>query len=166
MSTPPPAHAMQPANISGGKPAGQLRSTPIRSPAKCNLPVILFRLNSMKRLSNLADRRNISGRMSELSPGDAARWGSMSVHQMMCHLNDSYKLGLGEKSASPASGFLQRTLLKWLALEAPLQWAKGFRTRPEIDQGAGGSLPLDFLQDLVSLLPTLPRFSLPLPPPS
>ena len=41
----------------------------------------------------------------------------MSAHQMVCHLDDSYKVGLGEKYASPATGYLQRTLLKWLALE-------------------------------------------------
>src|SRR5579862_5756564 len=120
MSTPPPAHAMQPDNISGGKPAGQLLSTPIRSRAKHSPRVIHFRLDSMQSLANLIDRRNISSRVSELSPGDAARWGSMSVHQMVCHLNDSYKIGLGEKYASPASGFFERTLLKWLALEMPL----------------------------------------------
>jgi hypothetical protein len=119
----------------------------------------------MKSLSNLADRRNISGRLSELSPGDAARWGSMSAHQMVCHLNDSYKLGLGEKSASPASGLLQRTALKWLALDVPLQWAKGFPTRPEVEQGKGGSLPLDFRQDLASLLSSLDRFCDALPAP-
>jgi hypothetical protein len=89
----------------------------------------------------------------------------MSVHQMVCHLDDSYKVGLGEKYASPATGFWQRTLLKWLALEAPLQWAKGYRTRPEIEQGNGGSLPLDFRRDLTSLLSTLDRFCDALPRP-
>jgi hypothetical protein len=119
----------------------------------------------MQSLTNLIDRRNISGRMSELSAADVARWGFMSVHQMVCHLNDSYKIGLGEKYASPASGFLQRTLLKPLALDLPLQWAKGFRTRPEVEQGKGGSLPLDFRQDLASLLSTVDRFCDALPAP-
>ncbi len=119
----------------------------------------------MQSLANLLDRRNITGRMSKLSPGDAARWGSMSVHQMVCHLNDSYKIGLGEKYASPASGFFERTLLKRLALDVPLQWAKGFRTRPEVEQGKGGSIPLDFRPDLASLLATLDRFCDALPAP-
>ena len=75
----------------------------------------------------------------------------MSAHQMVCHLDDSYKCGLGEKYASPATGFLQRTLLKWLALEMPLPWTKGVPTRPEMEQGKGGSLPLDFRQDVALL---------------
>jgi hypothetical protein len=119
----------------------------------------------VKTLGNLADRQNISSRISALSPADTARWGVMSVHQMVCHLDDSYKLGLGEKHAAPATGFLQRTFLKWLALEMPLQWAKGFPTRPEMEQGKGGSIPVDFQQDLRSLLSTLDRFCDALPTP-
>jgi len=116
-------------------------------------------------LSNLADRQNISLRLKDLSPQDGARWGLMTVHQMVCHLDDSYKVALGEKNASQATGFLQRTLLKWLALQTPIQWGKGFRTRPEIEQGKGGSVPIDFRQDLASLLSTLSRFCDSLPTP-
>jgi hypothetical protein len=119
----------------------------------------------VKTLSNVIDRQNISSRISALSPGDTAQWGFMSVHQMMCHLDDSYKLGLGEKYAAPATGFFQRTLLKWLALEMPMRWAKGFPTRPEMEQGKGGSIPQDFHQDLRSLLSTLDRFCDKLPTP-
>ena len=120
----------------------------------------------MNCLSKPADRQNISIRFSQLSPRDAARWGTMSVHQMICHLNDSYKVALGEKYASPATGFLQQTLLKRLALDVPLQWAKGFSTRPEIEQGkGGGSPPIEFRQDLDSLLSTFGRFCDALPPP-
>jgi hypothetical protein len=119
----------------------------------------------MKSLSNLADRQNISLRLSALSPEDTARWGSMSVHQMVCHLDDSYKVALGQKTASPATSLVQRTVIKWAALKAPLQWPKGVPTRPEIEQGRGGSLPLDFRQDLASLNSTLGYFcdGLPLP---
>ena len=82
----------------------------------------------------------------------------MSVHQMVCHLDDAYKVALGEKNASMATGLLQRTLLKRLALYAPVRWSRGFPTRPEIEQGKGGSLPHNFPQDLSSLLSTLDRF--------
>ncbi len=54
----------------------------------------------------------------------------MSVHQMLCHLDDSYKLALGDKTASPATGLVQRTVLKWAALKAPVQWSHGFPTPP------------------------------------
>jgi hypothetical protein len=119
----------------------------------------------VKTLSSLAVRQNISLRLKELSPEDRARWGLMTVDQMVCHLDDSYKVALGEKKASQATGLLQRTLLKRLALQAPMQWPKGVRTRPEIEQGKGGSVPIDFRQDLASLLSTLSRFCDELPRP-
>jgi hypothetical protein len=119
----------------------------------------------MKTLSNRSDRENISRRLAKLSPEDRARWGSMSVHQMMCHVDDSYKVALGQKTASMATGVIERTVLKWAALKAPMQWRKGFRTRPEIEQGKGGSVPVDFSQDLASLLSTLNRFCDGLPKP-
>ena len=119
----------------------------------------------MKSLCNLADRQSISDRLGRLSPADKARWGSMSVHQMICHLNDSYKIALGEMTVSPATSLLQRTLFKWAALKAPMQWPKGFPTRPEVEQGKGGSAPVDFARDLASLRSTLDRFCNGLPVP-
>jgi Protein of unknown function (DUF1569) len=119
----------------------------------------------VKSLSSPADRQTISHRISALSPDDAARWGSMSVHQMVCHLDDSYKCGLGERYASPATNFVQRTLVKWLALHMPMRWPKGVPTRPEMEQGRGGSAPLDFRRDVTSLLSTLDRFCDALPSP-
>jgi hypothetical protein len=119
----------------------------------------------MKTLKNLSERQNIARRMAELSPKDKARWGSMSVHQMVCHLVDSYKVPLGEKTASPATSFIQRTVVKWAALKAPTHWPHGVGTRPEIEQGKGGTVPVDFRQDLASLLSTLNRFCDGLPNP-
>jgi Protein of unknown function (DUF1569) len=89
----------------------------------------------------------------------------MSAHQMVCHLNDAYKFALGEKYASPATGFLQRTLLKGAALNSPFRWTKSYPTRPEMEQGKGGSAPVDFRQDVVSLLSNLDRFCDALPAP-
>lgn len=84
---------------------------------------------------------------------------------MVRHLDDAYKCGLGEKYASPATNFIQRTLVKWIALRMPMQWPKGVATRPEMEQGEGGSLPVDFQQDVASLLSTLDRFCDALPTP-
>ena len=120
----------------------------------------------MKSLSNLTDREEISRRLTQVSAADTARWGSMNVHQMVCHLDDSYKVALGERKASPATNFVQRTLVKWVALQAPMQWPKGVPTRPEIEQGKGGSTPIDFRQDLASLLSTFDRFCDGLPSPA
>jgi hypothetical protein len=87
----------------------------------------------------------------------------MSVHQMICHLDDSYKFALGEKPVAVGSG--SRTLMKWFALNTPMKWPRGVPTVPEVEQGKGGSPPLDFRQDLLSLLATVDRFCDALPRP-
>lgn len=112
----------------------------------------------MNTLGNSEDRQEILRRIAQLTPDDRAQWGRMSVHQMLCHLRDSYCLALGEKTASPATGFLQRTVVKWLALWLPVQWMKGFPTRPEVEQGKGGSLPVGFVDDRTALEGILRRF--------
>jgi hypothetical protein len=67
-------------------------------------------------------------------------------------------VALGEKTAAPATGFVQQTFIKWIALRAPLKWAKGYPTRPEIEQGKGGSMPTDFEADKNTLLVVVGRF--------
>lgn len=57
-------------------------------------------------------------------------------------------MALGAKPVSPATGLLQRTALKWVALYAPLPWPSGILTRPEIDQQFGGTCPGDFRADV------------------
>ncbi len=112
----------------------------------------------MKTFSNSGDQQEVFRRLAQLSPDDQARWGQMSAHQMLCHLRDSYCVPLGEKAASPATGVLQRTLAKWISLWIPIHWMKGYPTRPEIEQGKGGSAPVAFTSDLHALEVVLSQF--------
>jgi hypothetical protein len=112
----------------------------------------------MKTLGNTGDQREILDRIAQLSRQDEAKWGKMSAHQMVCHLRDSYCVALGEKSASPATGVLQRTVAKWISLWVPLHWVKGYATRPEMEQGKGGSVPSEFESDTNALRIVLIRF--------
>lgn len=119
----------------------------------------------MKTLSDKLNQREILNRIVPLSNGDKGLWGRMSVHQMVCHLTDAYCVALGEKTATPATGFVQQTLVKWIALRTPLKWMKGFPTRPELEQGKGGSVPTEFEADKHALLLTVRRFCEDLPRP-
>jgi hypothetical protein len=71
---------------------------------------------------------------------------------MVCHLTDSCRMATGEKPVSPATGLVQRTIVKWIALYVPLRWPSGtLETRPEIDQEVGGTCPVDFTADVAQL---------------
>jgi Protein of unknown function (DUF1569) len=83
----------------------------------------------------------------------------MSSHQMLCHLGDACRVALGEKEVSPASGLLQRTVIKWIALYTPMRWRPGIPTRPEIDQHCSGTRPADFHADVSQVATLLNRIA-------
>lgn len=111
----------------------------------------------MKRLDQRAVTEEILGRLRQLRPDDRRRWGRMSPHQMVCHLCDSARMALGERAVTSASGMYERTVLKWIALHAPMRWPAGIRTRPEVDQDDGGTPPGSFVDDVDALVPLTRR---------
>ena len=112
-------------------------------------------------MSTLADPRVRAAcveRIQRLDPNASPKWGRMTARQMVCHLNDSFRVGMGEKYASPATSLLQTTLIKWIALRTPLRWPPGVPTRPEIEQGRGGTPPAEWENDRTELLGLLESF--------
>jgi hypothetical protein len=101
----------------------------------------------MRTLAHRRDQAEVVRRLSTVRPDSPSRWGRMSAHQMVCHLGDNFRMALGRKAVRPTGGPLQRTVVKWIALYAPLPWPRGIRTRPELDQELGGTEPGDFGTD-------------------
>jgi len=102
---------------------------------------------------------SVRQRLEKLSPGRGALRGKMSAHGMVCHLSDSFRLALGLKTASHATGLLQRSLMKYFALYVPLPWPKGVGTRPEMEQGKGGTVPGEFAADIAELMRLMRQFT-------
>ena len=105
----------------------------------------------MKTLARDRDKAEILRRLRTLTLDSRRQWGRMSAHQMICHLNDSFLAVTGRRQVTPASGPLQRTIIKWLALYVPVRWPPDIPTRPEVDQLQGGTRPGDFVADLAQL---------------
>ena len=115
----------------------------------------------MKTMARAGDKAEIIRRLRMAQPDCTRRWGRMSAHQMVCHLSDSFRLVTHQKEASPATGLLQTTLIKWIALYVPLRWPPGVTTRPEVDQEIGGTKPGDFAADLAELETLIEIFTTP-----
>jgi hypothetical protein len=113
----------------------------------------------MKSLLNPADKEEILRRLNSIQPTSQQLWGSMSAHNMICHLSDGFRLYMGERPAKPAPTPLPRLLLKWIALWAPRPWPHGFKTAPELDQQGGGTPPLEFAADMRDLRELIERFT-------
>ena len=100
----------------------------------------------------------VIGRIRNLRADSKALWGKMSVGQMLCHLNDSFAFAIGRKEIASVSTWHARWIIKPIALYTPMPWPKGSPTRPEVEQGVGGTLPTTFDQDRQSLIQTIDEF--------
>jgi len=107
----------------------------------------------MKTLRNRADRDEILRRLEHVRPDSQRRWGRMTSQQMVCHLADGVRLYMNERPATaPPTWAIQRKVLKWVALWAPLPWPHGFKTMPELEQNGGsGTKPAEFAEDVRTL---------------
>lgn len=105
----------------------------------------------MNTLARDSDVEAIVRRLGALRPDSTRRWGRMSAHQMVCHLNDSFRMATGERPVRCAPSLHQRTLIKWIAIYVPLRWPRGVVTAPEVNQEIGGTCPVDFASDLAEL---------------
>src|SRR5260221_5846392 len=113
----------------------------------------------MKTLNNHRDINEVITRLRNLRSDSIRQWGKMTPHQMVCHLTDSFKGALGEKSVSAVDTTVSRTLVKWIALRSPIKWPQGVKTRPEMAQEGGGTKPVEFEVDLRQLEEIIERFS-------
>ena len=105
----------------------------------------------MRTLLNDRDQKEVLDRLGRVRPDSQRRWGSMSAHQMVCHLSDSFRSAFGEKNVSSSTTLFKRTIYKWAALWVPLTWPHGIKTRPEMDQQQGGTHPVEFSSDVENL---------------
>lgn len=98
-------------------------------------------------------------RIASIQPGDAARWGRMNASQMLCHLCDSAKVATGERVLPSTNPGLSSRIIKWLALDVPLRWAKNIPTMPQIDQLKDGTPPTAFTLDQQTLIALTTRLA-------
>jgi hypothetical protein len=112
----------------------------------------------VKTLANDSDKQEVLRRLAVLRADSARRWGKMSCHQMIVHLSDSFLCPMGERKVSRANVPVPRGVYRWVALYLPMQWPHGISTRPEMEQGVGGTAPVEFSGDREELVALIERF--------
>ena len=101
-------------------------------------------------------------RLALLAADTPRRWGSMTSHEMLCHLSDSFRGMLRERETSPApTSGLQRQVVRFVALHTPLPWPKGVPTRPEVNPHDKGTRPVVFETDRETVRELMHRFTRP-----
>lgn len=92
--------------------------------------------------------RTLITRLHSLGPDTARRWGTLTPHEMLCHLGDAAETVLLTRPRTEAVPERRRPFIKWLALSLPLRWPHGWATNPMHDPRARGTRPSEFATDL------------------
>ena len=103
----------------------------------------------MKTVGDLAVLQSLVTRLRALQPASPRRWGTLTPHEMLCHLGDATGMVLGTRPRQHPVPGRARPVVKALALWSPLRWPHGWRTNPMHDPKTGGTRPSVFAQDLV-----------------
>jgi hypothetical protein len=115
-------------------------------------------------MTSLSDPRVVDSlveRLHRLHPERPRAWGRMTPNEMLCHLSDCFEVALGERPFAPADTWMQRTVFKYIALRTSYEWPQGLKTRPEVEQGGGGTRPTTFENDRARVIALLRRFAAP-----
>jgi DinB superfamily len=113
----------------------------------------------MKTLRNQKNEEEILSRLENIHPTSLRRWGKMTAHQMIRHLNDGFELYMGRLSVRDPGFPYPSRILKFGSLWVPIPWLRGFRTPPEIDQEGKSLAPDEFERDVDELKRLVKEFS-------
>jgi len=112
---------------------------------------MLLHLNT---LASKEDREELEKRIVSLPNVPKNFWHSMSGAQIVVHLADVIRVGLGEKKAQPA-GILRLIFslpfIGWLTTQI-IPWVPGIPAQPEFMEGTGGTSLGDFNEDKDKLM--------------
>ena len=116
----------------------------------------------MRPWRSLAASENVGElvtRLERIESSSSRRWGTLTSHEMLCHLADAFHATLGERSVAPLDTWFQRTVIKWIALHTSIPWPHDVPTTPEVDPRRGGTKPADFERDRAAVIDLVRRFA-------
>jgi hypothetical protein len=102
----------------------------------------------MKTVADPRVLRSLSARLGRLAPDTQRRWGTLTPHEMLCHLGDASAMVLTTRPRTEPVRTRHRPVVKWLALWSPIPWPHGWPTNPLHNPRAQGTKPSQFTQDL------------------
>ena len=98
-------------------------------------------------------------RIDALEPNTKAKWGKMNATQMLTHMNDAIRIGLGMKAAVDKSNWFMNKLAFPIVVHLFPGFPRNLLTAPEMKQGKLGSTPRDFYTEAEFLKKMLEVFN-------
>ena len=102
----------------------------------------------MKTVDDPQVRQSLIERLRRLTPDSKRRWGTMTPHEMLCHLGDATEMVLMIRPRDQPVPLRLRPMIKLLVLWNPMRWPRGWRTNPMHDPRDRGTRPTGFDADM------------------
>jgi hypothetical protein len=102
----------------------------------------------MKTVGDPSVLRSLVGRLHALRTDSRRRWGTLTPHEMLCHLGDAAAMVLGTRPRTKPVPLRRRPFVKGLGLWSPIPWPHGWATNPQHNPRAEGTRPSVFEKDL------------------
>ena len=115
----------------------------------------------MRTVADAQVLRSLKERLARLQPDTPRHWGSMTAHEMLCHLGDAEEMALRIRPRRNAVPRRARPILKWLTLWSPIPWPRGWKTNAHQDPKRDGTRPGDFERDRARVVAGLDRLAAP-----
>ena len=109
----------------------------------------------MKTVRDARVRQSLIARLQNVRPDSTRRWGTLTPHEMLCHLGDASEMALRTRPRPTRVRERRRPLFKALLLWTAIRWPHGVKTNPSHDPRAGGTRPTVFSDDLARTVAAL-----------
>lgn len=108
-----------------------------------------------KTVASPAVLQVLTDRLSRVRPDTPRRWGTLTSHEMLCHLGDACEVVTLERPRTRPVRVRQTQLVKYFWLWLPKEWPQGVPTNPMHDPRVDGTRPGDFDRDRQRVLNAL-----------
>ena len=100
-----------------------------------------------RTVANPAVLHELTERLARVRHDTTRRWGTLTSHEMLCHLGDACEMVTLERPRKQPVRVRHRALVKYVWLWLPKQWPRGVPTNPMHDPRVDGTRPGDFDRD-------------------
>jgi hypothetical protein len=109
----------------------------------------------MKTVAERSVRDRLIERLNAVRPDAPRRWGTLTPHEMLCHLGDAAEMVLLTRPRRRPVAPRNRILVKWIGLWSPVRWPHGVNTNPDHDPRVQGTRPSTFDTDRQRVIKTI-----------